>query len=162
MEPSLPESLAADLGPEFRNAKCLNLCELQLILGDQLRLPVSRPAEAHNLIKASYEYSARFGKMTVRTAVVEIRKHLEREGDLQQFELALLVNLLPRTADEAKAHIPSLIRLSASRLSRIIDTLEVFRQRISLAAAAAAAASAVAAAAARGDRFLAQGDQQAT
>ena len=32
---------------EFKNAKCLNLCELQLILGDQLRLPVSRPAEAH-------------------------------------------------------------------------------------------------------------------
>ncbi|OEH75423.1 DNA-directed RNA polymerase [Cyclospora cayetanensis] len=65
--------------------------------------------------------------MTVRTAVVEIRKHLEREGDLQQFELALLVNLLPRTSDEAKAHIPSLIRLSPARLSRIIDTLEVFR-----------------------------------
>lgn len=54
-------------------------------------------------------------------------RHLEREGDLQQFELALLVNLLPRTVDEAKAHIPSLIRLSPARLSRIIDTLEVFR-----------------------------------
>ena len=54
-------------------------------------------------------------------------RHLEREGDLQQFELALLVNLLPRTPDEAKAHIPSLIRLSPARLSRIIDTLEVFR-----------------------------------
>ncbi|CDJ40151.1 DNA-directed RNA polymerase II, putative [Eimeria tenella] len=127
MEASVPESLAGDLGPEFKNAKCLNLCELQLILGDQLRLSVARPAEAHNLIKASYEYASRFGKMTVRTAVVEIRKHLEREGDLQQFELALLVNLLPRTPDEAKAHIPSLIRLSAARLSRIIDTLEVFR-----------------------------------
>lgn len=32
---------------EFKNAKCLNLCELQLILGDQLRLSVARPAEAH-------------------------------------------------------------------------------------------------------------------
>ncbi|CDJ60053.1 DNA-directed RNA polymerase II, putative [Eimeria maxima] len=127
MDSPTQDSLAGDLGPEFKNAKCLNLCELQLILGDQLRLSVSRPAEAHNLIKASYEYSSRFGKMTVRTAVVEIRKHLEREGDLQQFELALLVNLLPRTPDEAKAHIPSLIRLSPARLSRIIDTLEVFR-----------------------------------
>lgn len=28
-----------------------------------------------SLIKASYEYSSRFGKMTVRTAVVEIRKY---------------------------------------------------------------------------------------
>ncbi|CDJ31679.1 DNA-directed RNA polymerase II, putative [Eimeria mitis] len=101
MDPAMQDSLAGDLGPEFKNAKCLNLCELQLILGDQLRLSVSRPAEAH--------------------------KHLEREGDLQQFELALLVNLLPRTPDEAKAHIPSLIRLSPARLSRIIDTLEVFR-----------------------------------
>lgn len=30
----------------FNKAKCLNLCELQLILGDQLRLTMARPVEA--------------------------------------------------------------------------------------------------------------------
>lgn len=31
-----------NLGPEFEDYKCLNLCELHLILGDQIRLNPKR------------------------------------------------------------------------------------------------------------------------
>ncbi|KAF8822316.1 Dna-directed Rna polymerase II RPB4 [Cardiosporidium cionae] len=90
-----------DLGPDFKNSKCLNLCELHLILGDQLRLNTRRSSETQS--------------------------NLEREGDLQPYETAMLVNLLPRTSDEAKALIPSLTRLSNERLMRILIQLEQHR-----------------------------------
>ncbi|PFH38654.1 DNA-directed RNA polymerase II RPB4 [Besnoitia besnoiti] len=115
------------LGPEFRSAKCLNLCELQLILSDQLRLPNTRSAEAQSLLKASYDYSTRFAKLRTRNVIVDLRSNLEREGDLHQYEIAQLVDLLPKSPDEAKALIPTLNRLPAPRLQRILDLLEMFR-----------------------------------
>ncbi|XP_058515667.1 uncharacterized protein LOC131479066 [Ochotona princeps] len=112
-----------DLGPEFRTAKCLNLCELHLILSDQLRL---RPLEGRPLLKASYEYANRFAKFRTRNVIVDLRIW-EREGDLHQFEIAQLVNIMPKSVEEAATLIPSLSRLPMSRLHRVLELLEVFR-----------------------------------
>eukprot|EP00375_Theileria_parva_P002247 XP_764925.1 DNA-directed RNA polymerase II subunit Rpb4 [Theileria parva strain Muguga] len=90
-----------DLDPEFKNSKCLNLCELHLILGDQLRLHHNRNDTAVHTI--------------------------ERDGLLHEFEMASLVNLLPKSADEAKSLIPSLCRIPDDKINKILELLESYR-----------------------------------
>ncbi|SCL90687.1 DNA-directed RNA polymerase II 16 kDa subunit, putative [Plasmodium berghei] len=112
-----------NLGPEFQNCKCLNLCELQLILGDQLRLTSKRNEDAQALIRSSFDYANRFATIKNRSSIVDIRTNLERIGELYEYEIAMLVNLLPKTILEARYFIPSLIRLNEETLHSILEHL---------------------------------------
>ncbi|KAK2196618.1 bifunctional RNA polymerase subunit Rpb4-RPC9/HRDC-like superfamily/DNA-directed RNA polymerase II subunit Rpb4-like/Rpb4-RPC9 superfamily/RNA polymerase Rpb4-RPC9 [Babesia duncani] len=112
---------------DFKNSKCLNLCELHLILGDQLRLQQKRSDAAKQLIKTSHEYASRFAILKYRNAIVDIRTTIERDGTLHEFEMASLVNLLPKSVEEAKSLIPSLSRISDDRINEILELLESYR-----------------------------------
>lgn len=112
---------------EFKGAKCLNLCELHLILGDQLRLQHKRNEAAKQLIKTSHDYASRFAILKFRSAIVDIRTTIERDGSLHEFEMASLVNLLPKSVDEAKSLIPSLSRIPDERIDEILELLESYR-----------------------------------
>ncbi|ANQ06528.1 DNA-directed RNA polymerase II 16 kDa subunit [Plasmodium coatneyi] len=120
-----------DLGPEFQNCKCLNLCELQLILGDQLRLTSKRNEEAQTLIKSSFDYANKFATIKNRSSIVDVRTNLERIGELHEYEIAMLVNLLPKTVQEARYFIPSLIRLSDETLNSILEHLISYKMYVS-------------------------------
>ncbi|CDR96906.1 RNA polymerase Rpb4 family protein, putative [Babesia bigemina] len=114
-----------EVDEEFKNAKCLNLCELHLILGDQLRLQHKRNEAAKQLIKTSHDYASRFAILKFRSAIVDIRTW--RDGSLHEFEMASLVNLLPKSVDEAKSLIPSLSRIPDERIDEILELLESYR-----------------------------------
>ncbi|VWU51526.1 DNA-directed RNA polymerase II 16 kDa subunit, putative [Hepatocystis sp. ex Piliocolobus tephrosceles] len=120
-----------DFGAEFKNCKCLNLCELQLILSDQLRLTSKRNEEAQALIKSSFEYADRFATIKNRSSIVDVRTNLERLGELHEYEIAMLVNLLPKTVIEARYFIPSLIRVNDDTLSSILEHLISYKMYVS-------------------------------
>ncbi|AFZ79246.1 DNA-directed RNA polymerase II 16 kDa subunit, putative [Theileria equi strain WA] len=127
MDSHAQDSNRIDLDPEFKNSKCLNLCELHLILGDQLRLHQNRNDNALQLIKASHEYASRFAILKYRNAIVDVRTTIERDGCLHEFEMASIVNLLPKSVDEAKSLIPSLCRIPDDRINSILELLESYR-----------------------------------
>lgn len=54
------------------------------------------------VLQKSFDYSANFAKIKVRQAVLDLRSVLDKQGDLHEFEIASLVNIFPRTPDEAK------------------------------------------------------------
>ncbi|TRY52345.1 RNA polymerase Rpb4 [Cryptosporidium tyzzeri] len=95
---------------KLNGIKCLNLSELRLLLEDRMRTYPSGSDEAHTLIKSAYDYSYKFGKIKNRASVILIREALDETTKLHEFEIASLVNLLPRTPDEAKVSMkhPSL------------------------------------------------------
>lgn len=121
------EANRVEVDEEFKNAKCLNLCELHLILGDQLRLQHKRNEAAKQLIKTSHDYASRFAILKFRSAIVDIRTTIERDGLLHEFEMASLVNLLPKSVDEAKSLIPSLNRIPDERIDDVLELLESYR-----------------------------------
>ncbi|KAJ1604572.1 hypothetical protein OJ253_3591 [Cryptosporidium canis] len=92
-----------------------------------MRTYPSSSEEAHTLIKSVYDYSYKFGKIKNRASVMLIREALDETTKLHEFEIASLVNLLPRTPDEAKSLIPSLSRLPIEHIERIIVNLESHR-----------------------------------
>ncbi|KAL3129252.1 hypothetical protein CHM_3g4320 [Cryptosporidium hominis] len=116
-----------EFGKELNGIKCLNLSELRLLLEDRMRTYPSGSDEAHTLIKSAYDYSYKFGKIKNRASVILIREALDETTKLHEFEIASLVNLLPRTPDEAKSLIPSLSRLPNDHIERIIVNLESHR-----------------------------------
>ena len=114
-------------GKELDGCRCLNLCEARLILTDQLKANYPRSQQAQNVIRQAYDYAASFAKIKVRQAVLDLRSVLDKHGDLVEFEIACLVNLFPRSPDEAKFLIPSLTRLKDSCLSHILHELDSYR-----------------------------------
>lgn len=82
---------------------------------------------ARRAIQLSYDYCRRFGKIQHRGAVVDIRSALEREGDLSEYEMCMLVNLMPKSVEEAKVLIPSLQRLKNEKVNKILDRLDSYR-----------------------------------
>lgn len=69
-----------------------------------MKLSTRRNQAALTLIKQAYEYSAKFAQVSNRQAIFDLRTALESRGVLEEFEMALLVNLMPRSPDEAKVH----------------------------------------------------------
>lgn len=115
-----------NLGPELNSCRCLNLCETRLILTDLLCNTARRSPQAQEVLKKSHEYTVNFSKIKVRQAVLDLRSALEKH-DLYEFEIASLVNLIPRTAAEARCLIPSLKRIKDSTLEQILEEIDSFR-----------------------------------
>ncbi|EEA08572.1 DNA-directed RNA polymerase II subunit RPB4, putative [Cryptosporidium muris RN66] len=116
-----------EFGKKLKGAKCLNLCELRLLLEDRLRLHPMKSGEAHNLMKSSHQYATKFGKIKNRASVMLLREALDENKELHEYEISCLVNLLPKTPDETKALIPSLARLPDDEIERILAHLESHR-----------------------------------
>ncbi|KAI3930715.1 hypothetical protein MKX01_037161 [Papaver californicum] len=99
------------LGEEFLKAKCLMNCEVALILDrkyDQLQAMSSDPmSQISQVFEKSQQYVKRFSRYRKADAVRQVREILSRY-QLAEFELCVLGNLCPETADEAKAMVPSI------------------------------------------------------
>eukprot|EP01057_Protomagalhaensia_wolfi_P000394 Protomagalhaensia_wolfi_Nauph_80__393@NODE_1218_length_1652_cov_66_976441_g937_i0_p2_GENE_NODE_1218_length_1652_cov_66_976441_g937_i0NODE_1218_length_1652_cov_66_976441_g937_i0_p2_ORF_typecomplete_len138_score27_55RNA_pol_Rpb4/PF03874_16/2_7e20_NODE_1218_length_1652_cov_66_976441_g937_i011341547 len=115
------------INKELENCRCLNLCEVQLILSDQMKLSNVRNSVSQGLIKKSYEYAVRFAQISNRQAIFDLRSALEAHQFLEEFEMASLVNLVPRSAEEAKAVIPSLNRLPDDKVNRVLSDIEKYK-----------------------------------
>eukprot|EP01053_Blabericola_migrator_P005389 Blabericola_migrator_1__5388@NODE_275_length_10491_cov_112_748561_g228_i0_p6_GENE_NODE_275_length_10491_cov_112_748561_g228_i0NODE_275_length_10491_cov_112_748561_g228_i0_p6_ORF_typecomplete_len136_score23_54RNA_pol_Rpb4/PF03874_16/1_3e20Hemolysin_N/PF12563_8/0_022_NODE_275_length_10491_cov_112_748561_g228_i050875494 len=118
---------AIKINKELQNCRCLNLCEVQLILSDQMKLNNVRNTVSQGLIKKSHDYAVRFAQITNRQAIFDLRSALESHQFLEEFEMASLVNLIPRSAEEAKAIIPSLNRLSDEKVNAVLGDIEKFK-----------------------------------
>ncbi|ORX57555.1 hypothetical protein DM01DRAFT_1229375 [Hesseltinella vesiculosa] len=98
------------LGEEFENVQCLNTSELRILLEAQIDSKESgrenRPT-TDAMTKIS-DHVRTFGRFTNQDSVMEVRKLLESNAELTQFEIAQLANLCCEEAEEAKALIPSL------------------------------------------------------
>lgn len=107
------EENAAELqiGEEFLKAKCLMNCEVSLILDrryQQLEQTPNDPrSQVSQAFEKSMEYAKRFSRYTNTDAVRQVRETLARD-QLAEFELCVLGNLCPETAEEANAMVPSL------------------------------------------------------
>lgn len=112
---------------ELKGARCLNLCELQLILADQLKLEFRRNQPANSLIKVSYEYACTFAQISNRQSIFDLRSTLENHRKITEIEMASIVNLMPRMVDEAKAVIPSLNRLTDDEVAAMLADVEKFK-----------------------------------
>merc|ERR1712227_625480 len=113
--------------PIFNNARCVSLPELRIILGNRLQRDVMRTNHARQLMEKSLEYACHFSKITNKQTLIQLREELDRRVEMQDFEVALLLNLHPRTVDEAKTVIPSLQRLDDVYLDEIIKLLDQSR-----------------------------------
>ncbi|KAH7565902.1 hypothetical protein JRO89_XS08G0035700 [Xanthoceras sorbifolium] len=103
------EENAAELkiGDEFLKAKCLMNCEVALILEhkyEQLQQTSEDPMnQVSQVFEKSLQYVKRFSRYKNPDAVRQVREY-----QLAEFELCVLGNLCPETAEEAMAMVPSI------------------------------------------------------
>ena len=116
------------LGPDFNNANTLLNAEVALILEHKLNASQANGVQPKSIFLKSYEYVNRVKRFKNKEGVTQVRQDLERHA-LQEFEVAQLGNLLPDSADEAKALIPSLVEASITneQLSEAPEQLRGYR-----------------------------------
>ncbi|KAH9288405.1 hypothetical protein KI387_032522, partial [Taxus chinensis] len=95
----------------FLKAKCLMNAEVALILEkkfDQLQqASEDASSQVSQVFERSLHYVTRFSRYKNPDAVKQVRDVLSRHA-LSEFELCVIGNLCPDTAEEAKAMVPSL------------------------------------------------------
>ncbi|GAB2219127.1 hypothetical protein Droror1_Dr00006756 [Drosera rotundifolia] len=107
------EENAADLklGEDFIKAKCLTNGEVALILDhryEQLQQMVDDPMnQTSQVFEKSLQYVKRFSRYQQQDSIKQVREILSTYG-LTEFELAVVGNLCPETADEAIAMVPTI------------------------------------------------------
>jgi DNA-directed RNA polymerase II subunit RPB4 len=112
------EDLVNKLGSEFVNAHVLSIAEVNLVL---------RTAEedidpgTHSLFGKLLNYTRKFNQLPNQSVIPQVRDMLENRG-FHQLEVVLLMNLCPQTAEEARALIPSLLRITSDE--ELTHTLE--------------------------------------
>lgn len=99
-----------------------------MILEHKLNASQVTGVQPKSIFLKSYEYVNRVKRFKNKEAVTQVRQDLERYA-LHEFEIAQLGNLLPDSADEAKALIPSLVEASITneQLSEALEQLRGYR-----------------------------------
>ncbi|KAF3438304.1 hypothetical protein FNV43_RR21066 [Rhamnella rubrinervis] len=99
------------IGEDFLKAKCLMNSEVAILLEhrcEQLKHMSDDPMNhLPQVFEKALQYVKRFSRFTNQDAVKQVREVLSRY-QLAEYELAVLGNLCPETAEEAKAVVPSL------------------------------------------------------
>ena len=126
-----------ELDPIWKNAQCLNICEVeQLLKTPFLQGEAAGSTKPH--LEMAFKHARRFSKLRDSQALQELRMALEDweapsstgtnqiDARLAAFEQAQLVNLMPSDADEAIALIPSMIRFSPIDVASVLDVLNSF------------------------------------
>lgn len=131
------EENAAELkiGEEFLKAKCLMNAEVALILEkkyDQLQqASEDASSQVSQVFERSLQYVTRFSRYKNPDAVKQVRDVLSRNS-LSEFELCVIGNLCPDTAEEAKAMVPSLKHkgrgLDDEKIDKMLSDLAVIRK----------------------------------
>lgn len=102
------------LGAEFQLEHCLMYAEVQILMqtivdtaSTSTHHASSNNALSNPVFNKTLAYTTQLSKFQKPETVKEVRKLLINNSDqLESFEMAQLGNLLPETADEAKALIP--------------------------------------------------------
>lgn len=122
------------LGQEFEGAQCLMNAEVAQILEAKLEhLKKENPnddplSQVTSVFAKSLEYVQRFKQYSNQEAVNEVRKVL-KEAKLHEFEVCVIGNLCPETAEEMKAVVPSLA--DPNRAAPLDDeSMEALLQRL--------------------------------
>eukprot|EP00745_Piridium_sociabile_P018595 TRINITY_DN27938_c0_g1_i2.p1 TRINITY_DN27938_c0_g1~~TRINITY_DN27938_c0_g1_i2.p1 ORF type:complete len:130 (+),score=16.29 TRINITY_DN27938_c0_g1_i2:25-390(+) len=76
--------------------------------------------------KQAKDYAKQFAKVRNVETLNELRRNKRAQWNMNGWEWALLLNLLPTEVAEAKVLIPSLKRLSDSELDPILEELQIF------------------------------------
>lgn len=115
------EDLVQRLGPDFEKANVLSVSEVAHLM----RKIKEEEPESRVFHQAQFEktvaYVERFNAFKDFDVTYQVRKLLESyefpgEQRLDNLEIALLSNLCPEGAEQAKALVPSLTRLGADEL----------------------------------------------
>ncbi|KAF5398998.1 hypothetical protein EG68_12541 [Paragonimus skrjabini miyazakii] len=113
---------------EFENADTLMLAEVKLLL--EHRKEQNESATVHELELApaftkTLNYATQFSKFNNRETIESVRSLLSQKR-FHGFELAAIANLLPDSAEECKALIPSLdsSRFTEEDLQQLLDEIQ--------------------------------------
>ena len=131
------ESSRLEFDLTWKNAKCLNICEVeQLLKTPFLQGEASGQRKQH--MELAFNHARRFSKLKDSQGLQELRMAIEdweapssagidqAEARLAPFEQAQLVNLLPADAEEAISLIPSLERFSPIDISSLLEAIGSF------------------------------------
>eukprot|EP01113_Clastostelium_recurvatum_P034003 TRINITY_DN4560_c0_g1_i2.p1 TRINITY_DN4560_c0_g1~~TRINITY_DN4560_c0_g1_i2.p1 ORF type:complete len:142 (+),score=19.14 TRINITY_DN4560_c0_g1_i2:46-471(+) len=113
------------LGDDFGAAQCLLSSEVQILL--QHRKDREHGVDVSPVFSKTLGYVDRFSRFKNKTALKQVRGMLSRQG-LAEYEAAAIGNLLPETAEEAKALIPSLQRMTDDDLQIILNDVTSYRR----------------------------------
>ncbi|XP_055343364.1 DNA-directed RNA polymerase II subunit RPB4-like [Paramacrobiotus metropolitanus] len=110
---------------EFETAKTLLNSEVYMLLEARKAQNEAADDEAElpPIFLKTHVYTHRFSVFKNRDTIVAVR-HMLSTKDLHQYELASLANILPESADEAKALIPSLDRFNNDELQELLDDMK--------------------------------------
>mmetsp|Transcript_26413 Transcript_26413/g.36485 ORF Transcript_26413/g.36485 Transcript_26413/m.36485 type:complete len:142 (-) Transcript_26413:35-460(-) len=119
------------LGAEFDQARCLMISEVSVVLETYLsRRKEEAPDEQPNpLFEKCLEYCKTFNRFENPEVVPSVRELLSSH-DLYEFEVGVIGNLVPDSAAEAKALVPSLVddrELSDESIDQMLRTLATFK-----------------------------------
>ncbi|GAA47564.1 hypothetical protein CRM22_009706 [Opisthorchis felineus] len=113
---------------EFENADTLMLSEVKLLL--EHRKEQNESATVHELelsqaFTKTLNYATQLSRFNNRETIESVRSLLSQKR-FHGFELAAIANLLPDTAEEAKALIPSLdsSRFTDEELQQLLDEIQ--------------------------------------
>jgi DNA-directed RNA polymerase II subunit RPB4 len=111
------EDLVNKLCSEFVNTYVLSIAEVNLVL----RTAEDIEPGTHSLFGKLLNYTRKFNQLPNQSAIPQVRDMLESCG-FNTLEVALLMNLCPQIAEEARAMIPSLLRMTSDE--ELTHTLE--------------------------------------
>eukprot|EP01026_Neomeris_dumetosa_P009873 TRINITY_DN13479_c0_g1_i4.p1 TRINITY_DN13479_c0_g1~~TRINITY_DN13479_c0_g1_i4.p1 ORF type:complete len:141 (+),score=24.75 TRINITY_DN13479_c0_g1_i4:156-578(+) len=122
----VPEEEQGDIDKEvFAKGQMLLNAEVEIILDIHITSKQSKDMEYQppETLKRVIDHVKRFNPIKSRSSVTSIRG-LCAEFHLRAYEVALIVNLMPRSAEEAIALIPSLgdgVRFNEEQLQQLLD-----------------------------------------
>lgn len=107
----------------------VTLGEVHFVLTGRLKETKYRQSpQAAEVIQQSYDYSNMFAKFKGAAATRELRDRFQ-DTPLDQREKTALINLLPRSVEEAQSLVPSLSRLPEHTIQTILEELEAALER---------------------------------
>jgi DNA-directed RNA polymerase II subunit RPB4 len=127
--------LDREMGAEFQadKAQPLFLAEVAFLLGttvEQHAQASQGQGEINPVLKKAHDYAERFDVFKSAESAMAVRNQLEGvRPELHPFEIAQLATLVPETAEEAKAVIPSLAKkFDDDELQDVLNGLSTFRK----------------------------------
>lgn len=101
------------------------------------KLMADSAIHSNEVIEQARAHTARFDRLKSELTIQQVRELLEgvadmadaESGTLEEWEVMQLGNLVPETVEQAVHLIPSLSRLEADDLQRVLDDIYAIRRR---------------------------------
>ena len=123
------DATTGSLGTVFNNARTLINDEVSLLLENLATHSihgVARGGVGKEIFNKSREYVMRFQRFKSKEAAEAVKARLTSQG-MTSFEVGCFCNLVPESAEEAKAIIPTLARFENEELSALIEDVYQYR-----------------------------------